>query len=339
MKTETYLHVATPCNEDWNKMTAVEKERFCDSCATQVMDFTTMTDQEVLRHLAAGNGSICGRIHKDQLQRALHDSDRKRRKGWQLLMAGVASLFFSVVKGNAQKKVVREEPKSGLLTTNTSSLFTQQMQQAEITLKGKVVNAEQDALLNGYVLNPVSLEKILVNKQGQFVMKASEQLDAVLVGAKGFDSRMVPISFFKNSDTTITLNATDTTITGIGGFDKGDLSGTNIIMGGITSFEKMETKDSVVTFVKKIFNNAFFKILPNPSTKGGVGIAVKQAGTYTVHIFDNNSKLMHVQEITVNAKGEVVQIVFPGCMVKGTYYIRLIDKETKKQYIDKLIVQ
>lgn len=339
MRTQTYLHVATPCNEDWSKMTPVEKGRFCDSCATQVMDFTVMTDTEILKHLKVGGGKICGRIHKDQLQRALHDIDRKKKKSWQFLMAGFASLLFSVVKGNAQKKELKEEPKAGLLSTNNSSVFTEQLQQSNLTLKGKVINAEQESLLHAYALNPLSLEKILVNKQGQFVMQVNEKVDAVLVGAKGFDSRMVPVSLLQNKDTTITLNATDTTITGIGGFDKGDLNGTNIIMGGITSFEKMEAKDTVITFVKKIFNNSFFKILPNPAAKGGVGISVKQAGTYTVHIFDNNSKLVHMQEITVNAKGEVVQIVFPSCIVKGTYYIRLIDKKTNKQYVDKLIVQ
>lgn len=339
MRTQTYLHVATPCNEDWSKMTPVEKGRFCDSCAKQVMDFTVMTDTEILKHLKVGGGKICGRIHKDQLQRALHDIDRKKKKSWQFLMAGFVSLLFSIVKGNAQKKELKEEPKAGLLSTNSSSVFTEQLQQSNLTLKGKVMNAEQESLLHAYALNPLSLEKILVNKQGQFVMQVNEKVDAVLVGAKGFDSRMVPVSLLQNKDTTITLNATDTTITGIGGFDKGDLNGTNIIMGGITSFEKMEAKDTVITFVKKIFNNSFFKILPNPAVKGGVGISVKQAGTYTVHIFDNNSKLVHMQEITVNAKGEVVQIVFPSCIVKGTYYIRLIDKKTNKQYVDKLIVQ
>jgi hypothetical protein len=46
-----------------------------------------------------------------------------------------------------------------------------------------------------------------------------------------------------------------------------------------------------------------------------------------------------VQEVVVNSKGQVVQIIFPDCVVKGIYYIRVIDKKTKKQYVDKLMVQ
>jgi hypothetical protein len=79
MKTQTYLHLDDPCNENWNNMTTVEKGRFCDSCATQVMDFTIMTDIEVLQYLFTNNGKMCGRIHKDQLQRALLTHEQKKK--------------------------------------------------------------------------------------------------------------------------------------------------------------------------------------------------------------------------------------------------------------------
>jgi hypothetical protein len=339
MKTRTYLHIENPCNENWNKMTPVEKGRFCDSCATQVMDFTVMTDQQVLHYLAANNGKMCGRIHKDQLQRALHSHEQKK-KGIQFLIAGFASLFFSIGKSMAQQKTQQEIPKAALLNKQSNfQSFTQSMPAAELSIKGKIINTEQEALLNGYVVNPVNHEKILANKVGQFVMQIPAELDHVLVGAQGFNTRVVPVATFNSIDTSITLVASDTTIKDIGGFDKGDLNGGNIIMGGIRSFEEVEKKDTVITFVKKIFNNAFFKILPNPATKGGVGISIKQNGNYTVQVFDNNSKLVHVQEVVVNSKGQVVQIIFPDCVVKGIYYIRVIDKKTKKQYVDKLMVQ
>jgi hypothetical protein len=340
MKTQTYLHLDDPCNENWNNMTTVEKGRFCDSCATQVMDFTIMTDIEVLQYLSANNGKMCGRIHKDQLQRALLTHEQKK-KGLQLMIAGVASLFFSIGKSSAQQKTLNQDaPKASLLQNKQSTIFINQtISTAEQTLKGSIVNAEQSALLNGYIVNPMNHEKVLANKFGQFVMQIPADVNHVLVGAKGFDTRTVPASMLNGIDTTITLTATDTTIKDIGIFDKGDLNGTNIIMGGIRSFTEIEKSDTVITFVKKIFNNAFFKILPNPATKGGVGISIKQAGNYTVQIFDNNSKLIHVQEVVVNGKGEIVQIIFPSCVVKGTYYIRVVDKKTKKQYVDKLLVQ
>ena len=94
----------------------------------------------------------------------------------------------------------------------------------------------------------------------------------------------------------------------------------------------IEKPTPVTTFVKKIFNNSFFKILPNPTANGRLGLSVKQAGMYTVQIFDNNSKLVHVAEITINDKGQVVHITLPNCVSKGNYYVRLIDTKTKKEY-------
>jgi len=48
MKPELYLHIPTPCHEDWNTMTPVEKGKFCGSCNKEVVDFSLMTDAEVL---------------------------------------------------------------------------------------------------------------------------------------------------------------------------------------------------------------------------------------------------------------------------------------------------
>lgn len=339
MKTQTYLHLDNPCNENWHKMTPVDKGKFCDACATQVMDFTTMTDAQILHYLNINNGKMCGRIHRDQLDRALHSSEQKK-KGIQFLVAGLASLFFSIGKSSAQNKPEKELPKSVLLNSNHNFQASEKsLQQFSQTIKGRIISDEEENLLNAYVVNPLSHEKIFANKKGSFVMQVSNNVDELLVGAKGFNTRVVPLATFNTTDTTIVLSASDTTITNISGFDKGDLNGTNIIMGGIRSFSEEAKTDTVITFVKRIFNNAFFKIIPNPASKDGVSISIKQSGNYTVQIFDNNSKLVHSQEVVVNSKGEIVRIVFPNCINKGTYYIRVIDKKTKKQYVDKLLVQ
>lgn len=339
MTTKTYLQLAKPCNEDWNKMTKAQKGRFCDSCATQVTDFTLMKDDEVLKYLALNDGSMCGRIHKDQLERAMNDIHKNKKQYWQILVAGFASLFFSIGKGFTQPKKLSADVMNALLVNNKPSNLFNAVSNQSITIKGKIVNDENKALLSAQVTTPNSLQKIMVNKKGNFVMQVNSDISAVLVAANGFNSRVVPVNMLQNNDTTIVLNATDTSIAPISGFDKGDLNGTNIIMGGITSFTDLDKKDTIVTFVKKIFNNSFFKILPNPANTSGVSISVKQEGAYTIQIFDNNSTLIHVQQITVNTKGQVVQIAFPNCMVKGSYFIRVIDKKTKKQYVDKLIVQ
>ena len=339
MKTQTHLHIATPCNEDWSKMTPTQQGKFCDSCAKEVTDFTSMTDQQVLNYLKVTNNNICGRIHEDQLQRALRNTETTKKKGWQWAVASVASLFFFLQKTNAQNKLSKQLPQASLLRNDNSLNTIKNLDALQTTIKGRIVSDEQVALIYAFVNDGENLTKVLTNNQGKFVMQLPADAQAVLVGAKGFDSRVVPVKMFANADTTITLTKTDTSITGIQGFDKIDLKGDNIMMGGITTFTEIDKPIPAVTFVKKIFNNAFFKIHPNPTTKSGVGISIKQGGTYTVQIFDNNGKLIHIQEVVVNDKGQIVQIIFPNCVVKGTYYIKVIDKKTNKEYVDKIIVQ
>jgi hypothetical protein len=338
MKTQTYLHISTPCNEDWNKMSNSEKGRFCDSCASQVIDFTVMTDHQVLAYMAANQGKVCGRFNTEQMDRGLNDTSIKKKKIWQWALTGFTSLFFAS-KGLAQSNVKKELPQAAFLLNNNNQAMMD-MNNQSITIKGKVLDDAHALLAKASIIEPGSMNKVFTNRNGQFVMQVDAFTESVLVQANGFDSRVVPVSMLSNnSDTSIVLTQADTTGPVPLGFDKKALDGTAVIMGGITNYTEVEKPNPVTTFVKKVFNAGFFKILPNPSVNGSLGLSVKQAGTYTVQIFDNNSKLLHMAEITVNSKGEVVRVALPTCISKGTYYVRLVDSKTKKEYVDKMIVQ
>jgi hypothetical protein len=60
------LQVSQPCHEDWAKMTPSQKGRFCDSCQKEVVDFTSMTDSQIIdffeHYTAKPNTSLCGRL-------------------------------------------------------------------------------------------------------------------------------------------------------------------------------------------------------------------------------------------------------------------------------------
>jgi|GEM_PF-593507 len=102
MKAQTYLHIPTPCHEDWGKMSPNQQGRHCESCCKTVVDFQLMTDQQVLNFFAKENGNTCGRFSTDQLNRALEETKIEKKKGWQWLMASIASFSFFISKGSAQ---------------------------------------------------------------------------------------------------------------------------------------------------------------------------------------------------------------------------------------------
>jgi hypothetical protein len=90
MKESLQIQIPTPCGEDWEQMTKRGRGRHCNLCQKTVVDFTGMTDAEVLGYfgvasLEAGSrgmasrgmasreqsSRICGRFLPEQLGRPL----------------------------------------------------------------------------------------------------------------------------------------------------------------------------------------------------------------------------------------------------------------------------
>ncbi len=68
MKKKLKLSVNTPCQEKFDDFTPTQKGGFCDSCAKEVIDFTSMTDQEIVDYFEQHSGKACGRFHPWQLK-------------------------------------------------------------------------------------------------------------------------------------------------------------------------------------------------------------------------------------------------------------------------------
>jgi len=102
MKNNYTIHIPTPCHENWNAMAPVEQGRFCQSCAKQVVDFSMMTDQEVLNYFNTSTGNTCGRFNNDQLQRPLQPTKIEKKKAWWV--AAMMPLLLVFAKPKAQSK-------------------------------------------------------------------------------------------------------------------------------------------------------------------------------------------------------------------------------------------
>jgi len=65
------LSIPNPCRENWDKMTPVEKGRFCQQCNKTVIDFSQLSDEEVVRIISRQKEEICGRLLQSQLSRPI----------------------------------------------------------------------------------------------------------------------------------------------------------------------------------------------------------------------------------------------------------------------------
>jgi len=102
MKNNYAIHIPSPCHENWDAMIPVQQGRFCQSCAKQVVDFSMMTDQEVLNYFSKATGNTCGRFNNDQLQRPLQPTKIEKKKTWWV--AAMMPLLMLFTKAMSQKK-------------------------------------------------------------------------------------------------------------------------------------------------------------------------------------------------------------------------------------------
>ena len=78
MKHPVKITIPDPCHENWDAMTPVQQGRYCGACQKVVVDFTQMTDGQILDVFKkAGGGHPCGRYLPSQLDRPLLDTRPK----------------------------------------------------------------------------------------------------------------------------------------------------------------------------------------------------------------------------------------------------------------------
>ena len=70
-KTHLNLSIPTPCHENWDTMLPNEKGKHCLSCQKTVVDFTKMTDTQIIRYFQDYKNSTCGRFLDTQLNRPI----------------------------------------------------------------------------------------------------------------------------------------------------------------------------------------------------------------------------------------------------------------------------
>jgi len=94
------LHIHQPCTADWKEMSATEQGAFCKSCSKEVIEFTKMSDEDIVAYFKARNNQpLCGRFNSDQLNKPLLDISpvvfRMEIPFWQKFLAAVFFYFAS----------------------------------------------------------------------------------------------------------------------------------------------------------------------------------------------------------------------------------------------------
>ncbi|WP_338869649.1 hypothetical protein WBJ53_20680 [Spirosoma sp. SC4-14] len=110
------VQIPKPCHENWDQMPPNERGRFCASCQKTVVDYSNLSDQELVRLLNKVPEASCGRLRQEQLDRLLVAPGSNYGLVWRrwvsLLTMGLLGWQSAQAQVNQGKKTMATEPAS-----------------------------------------------------------------------------------------------------------------------------------------------------------------------------------------------------------------------------------
>lgn len=144
-KKSLQITIPQPCHKKWDEMPSTEKGKFCQSCQKEVIDFTNMTDVEVLHFAKANKYSFCGSFQESQLNRSLRPPSKQSPFGYKKIAASILALLsFKFSPGQSLQKSEQKiiaGPKKDLNNTSIKNALTK-----DYIISGEVTLPFKDSL-------------------------------------------------------------------------------------------------------------------------------------------------------------------------------------------------
>jgi hypothetical protein len=164
------LSVPEPCSEKWQNFIPVEDGGFCAKCSKVVIDFTKMSDDEIISYFRRKSQNSCGRFYPEQLKTYTFKDGAGVTPGFALM--GAAFISFIILFFGNEGKAQGKKEKVKIENTNPFILLGLQSSTISESVKarGIVLSSEDNAVMPG--IN-VSLKgtsiKTFTDAQGQFI--------------------------------------------------------------------------------------------------------------------------------------------------------------------------
>lgn len=342
MKKEISVYIPEPCHENWNNMLPAEKGRFCNACAKQVIDFSLMSDTQIINYFKNSTGRVCGRFAEDQLQRSLQPVTQPKKKTWW--MALTMPLMFLFNKSEAQETKVTgdttvfvPEEKITRLTGVVALRNTEEAEKKKITFHVKLVDDGGNAVPFAMIHSLHTDFKTMTNPGGYFTYETDSLIFNDTLHISALNCRSIDIAaiqLINNPDSPIILTRM---VSGVTAILTNSLTGK---AGGISICStKVTTEEKIDSAIKKITRKELFSVLPNPVIRGNqIKVQFKKSSEYSLFLLDNSSNFI-LSKIANPEDGTTIPFTIPQNIAAGIYYLRAIDEKAKKSFTQKIIIQ
>src|SRR5882757_853751 len=140
------LAIPEPCHENWQNMTPTDQGRFCNACAKPVVDFSMMSDYEVLNYFSTvSDEKVCGRALPNQLDREMTmPREPKKRRFWYWNYIAMFFMVFSKsnqIKAQGTVKAVTVPVNKPTCNVTMGTMVAPKLN-ADRMVTGKVINSD-----------------------------------------------------------------------------------------------------------------------------------------------------------------------------------------------------
>ena len=307
-----------------------EKGRFCGSCAKTVIDFSLMSDREVLGYLATVSGKVCGRFTEDQLQRELMPPPQRKSKAWvvwNILLAGL--LVASRTRGQSKPPVNSQQaplgkpanpvkiPKPVVMGAPVRMVMGKMAARPLPLITGEVATVRHDDTTAVPVSIPVMMGLVALAPEKDEADTAPhyQELPPVVVNCYSTTRREVIV-----------------------GGAIASISGDTLAAIATPSAVSQFISDSLTLLG---IGKKAFALYPNPAPRGTViklSLNLNRTGKYTVGLYNAAGVLLQDKAIELDANSRVELFSLPGSLPGGIYFVKLSAPGEGKVYTQKMIV-
>jgi len=167
------LSIPEPCHENWQQMTPTQQGRYCNACAKEVVDFSMMTDTEVLNYFTTpSNEKICGRALPTQLDRAItRPKEPKKRLFWYWNYIVMFFMLFS--KNNGVKAQGGVKPATEFSPVKPADILKGDIVITSWVVKGKVTDKDGNPVPFATVMIKGTKTGVSTDANGGFSIKVN----------------------------------------------------------------------------------------------------------------------------------------------------------------------
>lgn len=197
------LSIQKPCSENFSSFSKTNDGGFCQSCKKNVIDFTNMSDKEILSYLSTKKDKTCGLFLESQLKTYPILDNKKTSK----TTSTFASHFFglsllSLLSFNSafsqDKRIVNEIVKTD--SQNQASIQDSTKINRKISIEG-IVKDENGPLPGANIYLKNTKTGVQSDLQGRFKFPIPLKVnDVLIVSFVGYNNKEVLVKDTKNND-------------------------------------------------------------------------------------------------------------------------------------------